>query len=327
MRAALDRVDVVDVGIDLFRVAVVVLQRDVDRDDLVGIDADRLRDDGLGPCVEVLDELAQAFLGIKHLAAENLPAGGLGLAGAVHLELVGELALVGQADVDALVQEGQLAQAGGQGFVAVDRGLGENGRIRVEGDGRAGVGGLPHDFHGSEGLALGVGLFEHFAFTVHLGHQRVGQGVHAGYAHAVQAAGDFVAVLVELAAGVEDGEDHLQGGTVFLLMHARRNAAAVVLHADGVSFEDAHVDGIAETGHGLVDTVVHHFINEVVQAPFGDVADIHRRALADCFESFQHLDTVGGILLFRKLHIFFLDHLESISLKSVKDTEKTPIYL
>ena len=47
-------------------------------------------------------------------------------------------------------------------------------------------------------------------------------------AHAVQAAGDLVAPAAELAAGVQDGKDHLQGGLAGLGLDVHGDAAAVV---------------------------------------------------------------------------------------------------
>ena len=58
--------------------------------------------------------------------------------------------------------------------------------------------------------------------------QPLAQGVdHAG-AHAVEAAGHLVAAAAELAAGVEDGEHHLQGGQAGLGLDVHGDAAAVV---------------------------------------------------------------------------------------------------
>ena len=60
------------------------------------------------------------------------------------------------------------------------------------------------------------------------GDQALAQGVdHAG-ADAVQAAGDLVGVVVELAAGVERGEDHLQRALAGLGVDVDGDAAAVV---------------------------------------------------------------------------------------------------
>ena len=92
---------------------------------------------------------------------------------------------------------------------------------------------------------------------------------------------------------MEDRQDDFQRAAVLLLVHAGRDAAAVVLHPDGIVLEDGDLDVRAEAGHGLVDTVVDDFVDKMVETSFTDVSDIHGGALADRLETFQDLDTVG----------------------------------
>ena len=92
---------------------------------------------------------------------------------------------------------------------------------------------------------------------------------------------------------MEDRQDDLERAAVLLLVHAGRDAAAVVLHPHGIVLEDGHLDVRAEAGHRLVDTVVDDFVDKMVETSFTDVSDIHGGALADRLETFQDLDTVG----------------------------------
>ena len=87
-------------------------------------------------------------------------------------------------------------------------------------------------------------------------------------------------------------------------MHACRDASSVILYPYGVVFKYLHVYGVAEPCHGLVDGIVHHLVNEMMQSPLGDVADIHRRTLSHRFQAFEDLDAVCGILLFRTFDLF-----------------------
>ena len=91
---------------------------------------------------------------------------------------------------------------------------------------------------------------------------------------------------------MEHGQNHLECGTMLLLMHAGRDASSVIFYADGVILKYLHVDSVAEACHGLVDTVVHNFIDKMVQSPLGYVTDIHGWALAYCLEPFQYLNTI-----------------------------------
>ena len=89
--------------------------------------------------------------------------------------------------------------------------------------------------------------------------------VHDGHTHAVQATRHLVAVLVELATGMQHRHGHLDAGHAFLLVHVDRNAASVVLDRDGVV--DVNRDGNAtrEPGERFIDGVVDDLVDEMVQ--------------------------------------------------------------
>ena len=82
----------------------------------------------------------------------------------------------------------------------------------------------------------------------------------------MQAAGHLVGVLVELPAGVELGHDHFRRRDAFALVDLGRDAAAVVHHRDRAVGVERHLDLVAIAGQSLVDGVVHHLIDHVVQA-------------------------------------------------------------
>jgi hypothetical protein len=135
----------------------------------------------------------------------------------------------------------------------------------------------------------------HLAFAAHRQAQHLRERVDAADAHAVQAARDLVAVLVELAAGVQLGERDLGGRALGLVLVVHLdtggNAAAVVGDADGVVGVDGDDDVVAVAGQRLVDGVVDHLEHQVVQAgAVGRVADVHAGALAHGFQAFEDLD-------------------------------------
>ena len=125
----------------------------------------------------------------------------------------------------------------------------------------------------------------------------VGEGVHAGDADAVEAAGDLVAAVAELAAGVQDREDDLDGGAVLGGVHVDGDAAAVVAHGAGAVGVERDVDVRAEAGHGLVDRVVDDLVDAVVVAALEGVADVHGGALADGLHALEDLDLAGAVVL------------------------------
>ncbi len=99
-------------------------------------------------------------------------------------------------------------------------------------------------------------------------------------------------------------------------MHVDGYASAIVDNGYGVVFVDRYVYFLCEACKGFVDAVVNHFVYEVVQAFFGNVADIHRRALTDGFEPFEHLDITGAVFLFFFCHIRLLNFAYSTGLRS-----------
>ena len=80
----------------------------------------------------------------------------------------------------------------------------------------------------------------------------------------MQPSGNLVGAVVELAAGVQHGQNDLRRRFAFGRVHVGRDAAAVVLDRDRAVQVDDDLDGIAVAGQRLVDGVVHQFVNQVV---------------------------------------------------------------
>ena len=132
----------------------------------------------------------------------------------------------------------------------------------------------------------------HRAVLLHLHREPRGQRVHHRYAHAVQAAGEAVAVLIELGAGVQLGEDQFDAGEFVLAVHVHGHAATVVDHLDGTVQAQGDVYVAAETGQHFVHAVVHHLLNEVVGAAR---VCIHAGPAAHRLQAGEHLDGFSGI--------------------------------
>ena len=133
------------------------------------------------------------------------------------------------------------------------------------------------------------------------GRQRIGDRD----ADTMQAAGERIrtaGALVELAAGMQAGEDNLDCRHLFFRMHADRNATPVILDAD------ATVDILRD--HDLLGVAAQRFIGGVVDDFLDDVqrifgAGVHAGALLDRFQAFQDAD--GGFAVVR-LWCFFSCH-------------------
>ena len=113
----------------------------------------------------------------------------------------------------------------------------------------------------------------------------------------MQTARGFIGLAVELAAGVEGAEDHLQRGFVGeFRVGVDGDAAAVVAHGQGTVGVQFDLDAVGVARDGLVHRVVDDLGGQVVIGAFVDAADIHAGAQADGLKRFQHLDR-GGVVV------------------------------
>ena len=130
-----------------------------------------------------------------------------------------------------------------------------------------------------------------------------GKGVYHGSTHAVKTAGHFVAAAAELAAGVQNSVHHRDSRQAGLLLDAHGDAAAVIGHADDLAGQDLDLDFVTEAGQRFVNGVVHDLIDQMVQSSGTGGADVHTRALADRFQSFQYLNLAFVVILIGLRHI------------------------
>ena len=115
----------------------------------------------------------------------------------------------------------------------------------------------------------------------------------------MEAARHLVALAAELAAGVEDGEDHL-GRALSLVGTGRvrvdRDATAVVVHLAAAVGQQGDPHPGAEARHGLVDGVVDDLPDQVVQPREPGGPDVHAGTLSDGIEALENLDVLGAVV-------------------------------
>ena len=133
------------------------------------------------------------------------------------------------------------------------------------------------------------------AVLVHRDVQARRERVHAGHADAVQAAGDLVRLVVELAARVELRQHDLDRRNALGRVDADGDPAPIVLDRHGAvgAQDDAALRRVA--GERLVDRVVDHLPDEVVHAACVRVADVHRRPDPHRLEAFEDGDGVCAV--------------------------------
>ena len=258
MRSALGRVDVVREREDRLDVRVVPLHRDLDGA-LVAL------------ALEVHDVLVHRVLRLVDVRDEVPDP-------ALVVELVGPAAgaLVADDDAQPAREERGLAQAL-EKRRGVELGLLEHLRVGQERDGRAGLvlPGHADCRHVGCGLASRELLAVDLPVAPHLRHEPLGERVHDRHADAVQTSGDLVAVAAELAAGVQLRQNDRECRQSLLGNHVDGDARAGVANGHRVVRMDRHVDQVVAARERLVDRVVDHLVDEVMQAAGARRPDVH----------------------------------------------------
>ncbi len=113
----------------------------------------------------------------------------------------------------------------------------------------------------------------------------------------MQATGIAIAVVIEFAARMQLGKDHLHAAYAQLFVDAHRDAAAVILHGDGVVFVQGHAHLVCITVGCLIHSVVHDLPKDVVQASNAGRADIHARSHTHSLQAFHDLDVAYAVVL------------------------------
>ena len=275
MGAALARVDVVREREDELLVPVVVLEGHLDLD----VAAPALEGEHPGMhrrlvVVQVLDELADAT-------------------GVVEGDLL-LVPLVLELDLESLVQEGELAEPVRED-VEGERGDLEDLRVRLEADRRPALRRLLAGLEVALRLPPVVALRVDAAVAADLHLEPLGQRVHDRDADPVEPARDLVDRALELPAGVERREHHLRRRLARGRVDVHRDAAPVVHdRAAAVRVED-HPDVRAVPGERLVDGVVDHLEDQVVEAVRAGVPDVHGGPLPDRLQPLEDLDVARGV--------------------------------
>ncbi len=110
----------------------------------------------------------------------------------------------------------------------------------------------------------------------------------------MQAAGELVGLVRELAAGVQAREDQLDPADLLLRMDVDRHAATVVGHLQRAVLVEHDVDLLAVPGERLIDAVVDHLVRHMVR-PLG--VRVHPRPAPHGLQTAQDFDVGGGIRL------------------------------
>ena len=291
--STLDGVDVIYIGMDIFRVVGVVHHGHLDGDALLlGLQVDDIVDKMGTMTIHIAHELLQSVLGMEHLRL-------------THFTLLIRTQVT-EGDGDAGIQIGQLTHTTGDDVVLIFGG-GEDGAVGPELLAGTCLVGIANDLHVVEGLSLLILLLVDMTITVHLRQHVRRQSVHTAHTHTVQTTRDLIGTLVELTSGMEHGHHDLEGALMHLLVLVDRDTTTVIKHGNRVVLVDGHLNMRAVAGHRLVDGVVDGLVHQVVQTLLTNIANIHGRTLTHSLQALKYLDVTRGIILF--LNQLFFCHL------------------
>ena len=243
------------------------------------------------PSGVVVGDLLDLRLGHRNLGRSHL-VGRQRVAVVVHRTDAG--ALVAQHDGQPLVQERHLLQAATDGLVGVRGGL-EDRTVRPVRHRRAGLVGLLALGQRRGRLLVDVGLGPAEPVPLDVDLQPGRERVDDRDTDAVQSTGHRIGVAVELSAGMQHGEDDLDGRLLLLGVHADGHSSAVVGHPDRAVGEQGHLDPVAVAGQGLVDGVVDDLPHQVVQSPLAGRTDVHTRTFANSFQALEDLNRICSV--------------------------------
>ena len=255
-----------------------------------------------------IDELANAAVVLENFLV------GLQLTGSA-----GQAALIADANTQTRNEERSLARTSRQILVAELSVGGEN--LRVSPIAHAGAGhatlSATHNLQGVSALGCGservirlggaAGLEEarnavaerHLVglrAAVHLHVQAGRQRVHHGSAHTVQTTGRIIGAAAKLTARVQLSEHDLHTGQTGARLNIGGDTAAIIAHLNRTVTVQNDLNGLTETGERLIHRVVDNLPEAVHQAAGVGGANVHARAFAYSFQTFQHGEVTGGVV-------------------------------
>src|SRR5699024_1150468 len=134
------------------------------------------------------------------------------------------------------------------------------------------------------------------AVALDLDLEAFGQDVDDGRTHTAQAAGHGVSAAAELASGVEDGKDHLDGRLALRRVHGHGHPAPELGVLDSYVGSQRDLDVVAVRGHRLIDGVVDDLRHEVVETAFRGRTDVQAGSFPDGLEALEYRDVAGIIM-------------------------------
>ncbi len=173
----------------------------------------------------------------------------------------------------------------------------ENFRIGAESDaGTAAVGRIADNFEFVQRTSLGIVLTIKLFVARHFNDQALRQSIDDRRTDTVQAAGNFIGVAAEFAAGMQHRHNHFKRRLVWIFrVRIDRNTATVVTDRDGIIGIQRQFNPVGITGHRLIHRIVQNLGHQMMQRLLIGTADIHTGTCPNRFQTFQNLNVLCRI--------------------------------
>ena len=123
-----------------------------------------------------------------------------------------------------------------------------------------------------------------------------GQRVDNRDANPVQSTRHGVSATTELASSVQNRHDNLNGGKTLSWVDSNRNSTPVVRYPQATVLQDHHFDMVAVSCQGLIHSIVHNLVHQVMKSAFPCGTDVHSRTFTNGLQALKYGDVCFAVL-------------------------------
>ena len=281
MSTSFNRIDVVDIAVNVLRIIGVVHDSHFNWNALLlCFQVNHIVEEMCAVAIYVANKLFQSVFCMENFLS--------GLAFFIGTE-------VSKRDAYTRIEVCKLTHSAGNDVPFVGR-CSENSRVRPELLAGSTLSCFPNYFDRIERFAFFVFLLIYLSISENLRKHVRRECIHAAYTHTMQTTADLVRAFIELTAGMKHGHNDLKSRLMKFLMLINRNATTVIFNGNGAVFIERNLNICAVTCHGFVDRVIHCLVDKMMKSLLTDVANVHGRTLTNSLKPFKDLDIRGRII-------------------------------
>ena len=113
-----------------------------------------------------------------------------------------------------------------------------------------------------------------------------GKGIYDRCTYPVKSAGYLVSSSAEFTSSVQNGVNYFYCRYSKFRMSVYRHTSSVVFYSNGIILVYRYVNRAAKSSQRFVDTVVYHFIHQMVKTPGTCTSDVHTGSFSYSFKTF-----------------------------------------